>query len=732
MILKLPIKYAFTVFVLALVTSHIYAETYTVATKNTDLVLKREKGSKLSIIYYGSKLKNTNDLVTSLASMDKDAYPAFGFIGNNEYAVQLVHGDGSISLDLILDKVDSYDTNNGKRTEFFLKDKVYPLIIKLIYKSNYTEDVIECFTEYSHTEKLPVNMNKYASFYLPLLPGQHWLTHFHGSHMNEFNMIEEPIEWGIKTISNRDGVMTSHTSNPSFMVSLNGKPNENSGNVIAGSLAWSGNYKFNFAKQQNGIVEITAGINEEASSYSLKSGEVFRTPSLVLTYSTEGKGGASRNLHKWARTNAIAHGSQARDVLLNSWEGIYFKVESKVLKQMMDDFSAIGGELFVMDDGWFGEKYPRNNGRTSLGDWNVAKSKLPGGIKDLTDYAAKVGLKFGIWIEPEMTNTISELYKKHPNWVLRQPGREPVTGRGDTQLVLDLCNPEVQDFVFSVVDNLMTQNPSIAYIKWDANMSILSYGSTYLPPDRQSHIYVEYHRGLEKVLQRIRLKYPNLVLQACASGGGRVNYGTMPYFDEVWTSDNSDALQRIYIQWGMSHFFPASIMAAHVSSSPNHQTDRTIPFKYRFDVAMSGRLGMEMQTSTMTEEEKVFSKNAITSYKQIRNTVQQGDLWRILSPYDNHNRASLIYVSPDKNKAVFFAWNLRNFKNNNVEVLYNMLGLDPDKDYTLKEINAPTQVAKRIKQEGKSFNGSFLINTGISLPMNADYSSVIIELFVKK
>ena len=271
----------------------------------------------------------------------------------------------------------------------------------------------------------------------------------------------------------------------------------------------------------------------------------------------------------------------------------------------------MGGELFVMDDGWFGDKYPRNKDNSSLGDWMVDARKLPRGIEGLIADANKHGIKFGIWIEPEMANTTSELYEKHPEWVLKAPNREIVLGRGGTQVVLDLSNPEVQDFIFGIVDNLMTTYPEIDYIKWDANMSILNHGSQYLPSDQQSHMYIEYHEGFKKVCERIRAKYPDLTLQACASGGGRANYGVMPYFDEFWVSDNTDALQRIYMQWGTSYFFPAIAMASHISAAPNHQTFRVIPLKYRIDVAMSGRLGMEIQPKNMTEEEKTLCRSSI-------------------------------------------------------------------------------------------------------------------------
>ena len=406
------------------------------------------------------------------------------------------------------------------------------------------------------------------------------------------------------------------------------------------------------------------------------------------------------------------------------------------MDQMMADIASMGGELFVMDDGWFGGKYPRNNDSSSLGDWVVDSRKLPNGIEGLLADAAKHNIKFGIWLEPEMANTASELFEKHPEWVIESGQRDLVTGRGGTQVVLDLANPEVQDFIFDLVDGLMTKYPEIDYIKWDANMSITNHGSNYLDTSRQSHLYIEYHRGFEKVCQRIRHKYPDLTIQACASGGGRANYGVMPYFDEFWVSDNTDALQRIYMQWGASYFFPAIAMASHISAAPNHQTFRSIPLKYRIDVAMSGRLGMEIQPKNMTDEEKNLCRKAIAEYKEIRPVVQLGDIYRLISPYDNLGVASLMYISRDKTEAVFYWWKTEHFVNQHLPRV-KMAGLDPDKTYTVRELNRIDN--EPLSFEGKSFSGRYLMNTGLEIPYNHivdyhkknDYSSRVLYLEVK-
>ena len=594
-----------------------------------------------------------------------------------------------------------------------MKDKVYPFYVNVYYKAYQDVDIIETWTEIKHDEKKNVTLTQFASGYLPVRRGNVWLSSLYGSWANEGKVAQEPLQPGMKVIKNKDGVRNSHTAHAEVMLSLDGKPQENKGDVIGAALCYTGNYKLRIDTDDSDYHHFFAGINEENSAYNLARNEMFRTPVLALTYSTQGLSGASRNFHRWARAYKLAHGNTPRKILLNSWEGVYFDINQQGMEQMMTDIASMGGELFVMDDGWFGEKYPRNTDNAALGDWTVDSRKLPEGISSLIKGAEKNGIKFGIWIEPEMTNTVSELYEKHPEWILKAPERNPVTGRGGTQLVLDLSNPEVQDFVFGVVDKLMTENPQIDYIKWDANMGIQNHGSNYLTKDNQSHLYIDFHRGFEKVCQRIRDKYPNLTIQACASGGGRANYGYLPYFDEFWVSDNTDALQRIYMQWGTSYFFPAIAMASHISAAPNHQTFRTIPLKYRIDVAMSGRLGMEIQPKNMTDEEKNLCRKAISEYKTIRPIVQLGDIYRLVSPYDKLGVASLMYTSPEKEKAVFYWWKTETFVNQHLPRV-KMAGLDAVKNYRIHELNRIDN--EPLPFEGKVFSGNFLMNNGLEIP----------------
>ncbi|WP_418833696.1 alpha-galactosidase [Phocaeicola sp.] len=692
----------------------LFAQTVAVSTPHTSLVIEASVGGELKQLYYGSKLTDGElENITASGNAALPVYPVYGMNCQSETALAVKHGDGNMSLQMEVVKVESDKDASSTLTTVYLKDKVYPFYVNVCYRAYQDVDVIETWTEITHNEKNPVILNQFASAYLPIRRGNVWLSSLYGSWANEGRLLQEPLEPGMKVIKNKDGVRNSHTAHAEVMFSLDGKPQENTGNVIGAALCYTGNYKLRIDTDDSEYHHFFAGINEENSAYKLEKEEVFRTPVLAFTYSKEGLSGASRNFHRWGREYRLANGDVPRKILLNSWEGVYFNITQEGMDQMMADIAAMGGELFVMDDGWFGDKYSRDTDNSSLGDWTVNKKKLPEGIEGLLRDAKKNGVEFGLWIEPEMTNTKSELYEKHPDWIVNALGREPVTGRGGTQLVLDLGNPEVQDFVFGVVDNLMTKYPELDYIKWDANMGIMSHGSTYQTKDNQSHLYIDYHRGFEKVCQRIRAKYPKLTIQACASGGGRANYGYLPYFDEFWVSDNTDALQRVYMQWGTSYFFPAIAMASHISAAPNHQTFRSIPLKYRIDVAMSGRLGMEIQPKNMTDEEKDLCRKAIADYKTIRPVVQFGDIYRLMSPYDKLGVASLMYVSPEKDKAAFYWWKMETFVNQHLPRV-KMAGLDTGKVYRVHELNRIDN--EPLSFEGKTFTGAYLMDNGLEIP----------------
>ena len=700
---------------------NIAAKNIHITTPNISIVLSSPINGDLKYLYFGNKLSD-NDLlnIESSSTLDHYAYPVYGLNCPSESALAVTHSDGNMTLDMQIENTDVNVSDDFIITKIELKDKVYPFYVNLFYKAYKDVDIIETWSEIQHKEKKSVNLRKFASAYMPIRRGNVWLSSLYGSWANESQLSQEPLMPGMKIIKNKDGTRNSHTAHSEVMFSLDGKPQENNGRVIGAALCYGGNYKLKIDTDDSEFHQFYAGINEDHSEYILSKGELFVTPPLAITYSEEGLSGCSRNFHKWGRNYKLANGDKVRKILLNSWEGVYFDITEQGMDQMMADFASIGGELFVMDDGWFGDKFKRNTDNSSLGDWIVDESKLPNGISNLINDANKHGVKFGIWIEPEMTNTSSQLYEKHPDWILKAPMREPVLGRGGTQLVLDLSNPKVQDFIFNLVDTLMIKHPELDYIKWDANMGIMNHGSNSISKDKQCHMYIEYHRGFENICKRIRSKYPDLTIQACASGGGRANYGILPYFDEFWVSDNTDALQRIYMQWGTSYFFPAIAMGSHISAAPNHQTFRSIPMKYRVDVAMSGRLGMEIQLKNMTDDEIKLCKNAIKEYKDIRPIVQMGEIYRLISPYDGQSVASMMYVTENKEKSVFYWWKTEQFHNQHLPRV-KMAGLDIDKNYKITELNRIDN--EPLKFEGKVYSGNYLMSNGLEIPYihNVDY-----------
>lgn len=683
--------------------------------------------------------------------------PTFGDIDHIHLPALIVqHADGDQSLQLRPQDTTYIDNPQYTETVIKTKDLVQPFYVTIHVRKWKSVDITETWYEISHTEKKPVRLQRFDSGYLPIEGDDPHLLHLHGNWAAEGVPTVERLTRGVKSIRNSDGARNAHLDAPEVMIALDGVPQENYGRVLGAALCWSGNFELRVAATDEKGFHFYAGIDPMASEYVLEPKKVFSTPHLAYTWSNEGMGGVSRAFHRWARTCGMLHnGNATRDILLNSWEGIYFDITEERILAMMNDIAAFGGELFVMDDGWFGSKYQRNTDNAALGDWVVDTRKLPNGLKALTDAAKERHIKFGIWIEPEATNTLSELYEQHPDWVLQERNRELKLGRGGTQLVLDMTNPKVQDFVFNIVDDLLTKHPEISYIKWDANASIQNCGSPYLDQIAKrsnsaygltSNLYVDYHLGLVKTLERIRAKYPNVVIQNCASGGGRANYGLMPYFDEFWVSDNNDALQRVYIQWGTSYFFPSNAMAQHIGGSPYLMTGRTTPIKFRCDVAMSGRLGMELQPAHMTDEERAQCTVAFADYKEMRELIQLGNLYRLVSPYqpvpvvERQQVASLMYVSDTKDHAVLFAYGLSSFMKQSSRRI-RLAGLDPDRTYTLHEKNIRVAYhhdrnawgeGKPCELDGKSFTGEYLMSVGLDIPLsteyNIDYPSRIFEL----
>ena len=700
-----------------------------ITTPNTALILHADEGKDLRMDYYGAKTATLQQLRDAGDAFDFPALPAFGTVDMIHVpAIQVQHANGDQNLELHVTGYAAADEGSAVVHTFTMQDKLLPVAVNVCYKAYKTVDIIETWTEISHQEKKAITLKRYDSGHLTLRRGDVWLTHLHGDWAAETDMTQEPLTRGLQVIRNSDGARNAHLDAPEVMLSLDGQPDENRGRTIGAALCWNGNFELRINTTDKSYHHLYAGIDPQASQYMLEPNRTFATPHLALCYSDNGMGGVSRAFHRWARTCGMLHrGMKTGDILLNSWEGLYFDINEERMLQMMDDIARFGGELFVMDDGWFGNKYQRNDDSSTLGDWVVDRKKLPNGLGVLVDAARQKGIKFGLWIEPEAVNTKSELFERHPEWALQTKGRELKQGRGGTQVVLDMTNPQVQDFVFKMVDDLLTQYPEIAYLKWDANNSIQNVGSLYLPMAKQANVYVDYQLGLLKVLKRIREKYPDVVMQDCASGGGRANYGLLPYFDEFWVSDNTDALQRVYIQWGTSLFFPANAMAQHINHCPYWNTGgRVIPVKFRCDVAMSGRLGIELQPKDMTDEERQQCTTCFSDYKALRNTIQTGNLYRLVNPYNRKGVASLMYVDDNSRQAVLFAYRTDNWYGQPMPRI-RLQGLQADANYTITERNVKTG-QQPCSLNGKQFSGRFLMDVGIEIPLDWDYASRVFEL----
>ncbi|MGQ1786136.1 MULTISPECIES: alpha-galactosidase [unclassified Saccharicrinis] len=713
-------------FVCHLINGGLLAQLIHIHTEQNSLIFQVSKNKKLFQSHYGSKIKYTQGL-ENMSIVFNEVYPSFGNGSSDEVALLVTHADGTMATDLYYVSHEQQTNVNVQSTIIHLKDEKKEFFVDLHFNAYAEENVIEQWTSIHHKEKKDVTLSQFASSAIGFKAPEYYLTHFYGSHQKEMIFTEERLTNGIKTIETKRGVRSTEYENPSFMLSLNSTAQESNGEVIAGALAWTGNFRLTFQVDDRERCQMIAGINPFASSYIVKAGEKFETPRMILTYSNKGKNKASINLHRWARKYNLRDGDQERLIVLNSWEGAYFSFDAARLKSMMDGAAEMGVEIFVLDDGWFGNKYPRNSAKAGLGDWQVNQKKLPDGIDDLIDYSESKGMRFGIWVEPEMVNPKSELAEKHPEWIVqRMNDRKELLERN--QLLLDLSNPEVQEFVFDVVDHILTSHPRIAYIKWDANRHVQNFGSTYLK--QQSHFFIDYTKGLEKVLKRLEEKYPATIFQACASGGGRVDFGSMKHTHEFWASDDTDPYQRLFIQWGTNHFYPAIASAAHVTKSPNHQTKRETSLKFRFDVAMGGRLGMELRPDDLDEKQVKFAKEAIEKYKEIRPIVQFGDLYRLLSPYDKDGYAAINYVSQNKAQALLMVYSHTHHRRYERSFV-KMKGLKTDALYRLKEINMEGQ-KPHISFNNHLISGEVLMNRGLWVDLRRPLESAVFQLIEAK
>ena len=691
-----------------------------IETGNTSLIYRVGDNGRLYQSYLGKRLNHEADI--NHLPQGTEAYPTHGMEDYFEPALHIVHNDGNSSTLLKYVSHDSRNLSDGvNETVITLADDQYPVTVKLHYVTYANEDIIKTFTEISHREKKPVMLHKYASSLLHLNHDKYFLTEFAGDWSHEANVMERELAFGKKVIDTKLGARANMFVSPFFQLAIDQPSEENAGEVLVGTLGWTGNFNFTFEVDNKSQLRIISGINPYASEYSLPSGEIFRTPEFYFTYSLNGKGQASRNFHDWARRYQVKDGDQTRMTLLNNWEATYFDFDEQKLIGLMDEAKKLGVDMFLLDDGWFANKYPRSSDHQGLGDWIETADKLPNGIGRLTAEAKKHGIKFGIWIEPEMVNPKSELYEKHKDWVIHLPNREEYYFRN--QMVLDLSNPAVQDYVFGVVDQLMTKYPDLAFFKWDCNSPITNIYSPYLK-GKQTHLYIDYVKGLYKVLDRIKAKYPNLPMMLCAGGSGRSDYEALKYFTEFWPSDNTDPIERLFIQWGFSQVFPSKTLCAHVTT-----WNKDASIKFRTDVAMMCKLGFDIKMSDLNPNEQVYCRQAVTEYNRLKPVILEGDLYRLVSPYGS-NHTSSMYVNKDKNQAIVFAFDV--YPRYGEHILpVRLQGLEANKMYQVKEINLMPGASSSVNGNGQTFSGEYLINVGLDLFTGYKLNSRIIEIIAQ-
>lgn len=702
-----------------------------ISTNETDLVFKiAPKSKRLYQSYLGPKLLNASEFENlsfstrggsegSVGDRGWEAYPASGAEDFFEPAFAIQHNDGNLTS---IFRYVSHTTKaiDGNVTETIIKvaDDVYPVQANLHYVTYAKENIIKTWTEIVHQEKKPVTISRYASSMLYFEAPAYYLTEFSGDWAKEVRMTNQQLQFGKKIIETKLGSRAAMHAQPFFQLGLGKAAEENTGTVVMGTIAWTGNFQFTFEVDNSDNLRIISGINPYASNYELKPNETFVTPEFIFTISQQGTGKASRNFHSWARDYQLKDGKGDRLTLLNNWEATYFNFDEAKLADIMQEAKTLGVDLFLLDDGWFGNKYPRSAANAGLGDWEVTHTKLPHGVPGLVAKAKETGVKFGIWIEPEMVNPKSELYEKHKDWVIHLPNREEYYYRA--QLVLDLSNPKVQDYVFSVVDNLMTENPDIAFLKWDCNSPITNIYSPYLK-DKQNQLYIDHARGATNVFKRVKEKYPNLPMMLCAGGGGRCDYEALKYFTEFWCSDNTDPIERIFIQWGFSQFFPAKAMDAHVTSW-NSRTS----IKFRTDVAMMCKLGFDIRTHEMKENDLKYCQDAVANYKRLKKVILDGDQYRLVSPYET-NHMSIMYANGNKDKAVLFAYDV--FPRFGEKLLpVKLQGLDPNKKYKVEEINLMPNGKSSLKGNGQVFSGDFLMKVGLDVFTTRQANSKVVEI----
>lgn len=692
-----------------------------------------ERG-ELQPLYWGGRLGAHDNIAPAcsfpeMASFDSpytttpEEYSGWGAGLYTEPALKVTFSDGN--RDLVLHFVNA-TPKGAQALDVLLKDITREIYVTLHYEMDPDTGILGRSAEIENREKQPVTIEQAAAAQWTLPPDRYTLSYLTGRWAGEWTLNQEPLIGGARVLESRRGT-TGHQANPWFAISRDDShksvgafaAGEEHGEVWFGALAWSGSWRFTVEPTQLDWVRVTGGFNPFDFGYKLNPGEHLTTPVFFAGYSNHGLGGASRLMHRFEIANILPHAPdpKPRPVIYNSWEATEFNVSEAGQSALAEKAASIGVDRFVMDDGWFGQ---RKNDHAGLGDWYVNKEKFPNGLKPLIDRVHSLGMDFGLWVEPEMVNPDSDLYRKHPDWVLNFPGRPRSESRN--QLVLNLARPDVRDYVEGFLDKLLNEN-DIAFLKWDYNRNWAEPGWDQVPPDEQKRVYVAFIRNLYQILADLRKKHPKIEIESCSGGGGRVDLGILRYADEVWTSDNTDPFDRLSMQNGFTYAYTPQIMMAWVTDSPHWLNNkRATSLTYRLLSSMQGSLGIGANLNHWTDEDFATAKRLIAAYHGVQRTIVRGELHRLISPLDGSEFSSTESVSNDKSQAVVFAFANATQEGRGFPLL-QLLGLDQGAQYKLRWIEG-----KALPNTPETASGAWWMNHGIQLELRGDFQAAAFRL----
>jgi alpha-galactosidase len=676
--------------------------------------------NELQPIYWGASIAAGDTLPAPKTMMEAASFDMASTTTPKEYAgwggglfvepaLKVSFPDGN--RDLVLKYVSN--TIHGNELVVTVKDIEREVLIELHYKIDPQTGIVGRSAVIANKTAKPLLIEEAAAAQWNLPRGNDYsLRYLTGRWAGETQLQQQAIQPGETVLESKRG-STGHQNNPWFAI-VRGEHDEESGDVWFGALAWSGSWRITVEQDQLQQIRVTGGFNPFDFGYKLAPGQKLETPVFYGGYSKHGLGEASRLLHRFELAEILPErpAPKPRPVIYNSWEATEFRVDEPGQVALAEKAASIGVERFVMDDGWFGQ---RKDDHAGLGDWYVNKQKFPNGLKPLIDKVQSLGMDFGLWVEPEMVNPDSDLYRKHPDWVLNFTGRPRSEGRN--QLVLNLARPDVRAFVYGFLDDLLKQNPKIAFLKWDYNRNWSEPGWPAVAPDEQKAVYVTYIQNLYSILRELRAKHPGVEIESCSGGGGRVDLGILGLTDEVWPSDNTDPFDRLKIQDGFTYAYTPGVMMAWVTDSPGWANNRTTSIAYRFLSSMQGSLGVGANLNKWTPEDFATAKQLISAYKEVRETVQHGSLYRLVSPRDGSEESVTESVSTDKKQAALFAFLHSSHMMYPYPRVY-LSGLDPATQYRVSSISG-----KLVPGQPQSASGSYWMGHGIDIQLHGDFQA---------